>query len=72
MAAMGALKAAAMPAAMPTEVMRRQFLGLSLARRASKLLTPEQMCTVGPSTPSDAPTAELDDAQDKLADSFLE
>ncbi len=42
-AAMGALNAAAMPAAMPTEVIRRQFSGLSLAMRASMLLTPEQM-----------------------------
>ena len=54
-AAMGALKAAAMPAAMPTEVMRFWFAGLSRAIRAKKLLTPAQICTVGPSTPSDAP-----------------
>ncbi len=54
-AAMGALKAAAMPAAMPTEAMRFWFIGLSRAMRARKLLTPAQICTVGPSTPSDAP-----------------
>ncbi len=54
-AAMGALKAAAMPAAMPTDVMRLLFFGLSRAARARKLLTPAQICTVGPSTPSDAP-----------------
>ncbi len=52
---MGALKAAAMPAAMPTEAMRLLFTGLSRATRARKLLTPAQICTVGPSTPSDAP-----------------
>ena len=54
-AAMGALKAAAMPAAMPTDAMRRQFFGLRRNARASRLLTPAQICTVGPSRPSDAP-----------------
>ena len=42
-------------AAMPTEAMRFWFVGLSRAMRARKLLTPAQICTVGPSTPSDAP-----------------
>ena len=54
-AAMGALKAAAMPADMPTEAMRRRFSGLSRAARANMLLTPAQTCTVGPSRPSEAP-----------------
>jgi len=54
-AAMGALKAAAIPAAMPTEAMRRVFLGLSRASLASMLLTPAQTCTVGPSSPREAP-----------------
>jgi hypothetical protein len=35
---MGALKAAAMPAAIPTEAKRREFLGPSRAMRASMLL----------------------------------
>ena len=55
MAAIGALKAAAMPAAIPTDVMRRQFCGLSRAALAIRLLTPAQIWTVGPSRPSDAP-----------------
>ena len=71
-AAMGALKAAAMPAAMPTEAMRRRFLGLSRATRARKLLTPAQICTVGPSTPSDAPLPKLHRAQHKLANRLLQ
>jgi len=54
-AAMGALNAAAMPAAMPTEAIRREFLGPSRASRESMLLTPAQTCTVGPSRPSEAP-----------------
>jgi hypothetical protein len=44
-----------MPAAMPTEVIRRVFLGPSRTSRASMLLTPAQTCTVGPSRPSEAP-----------------
>ena len=54
-AAIGALKAAAIPAAIPTDVMRRRYWGFNLAARASRLLTPAQICTVGPSRPSDAP-----------------
>ena len=54
-AAMGALKAAAMPAAIPTDVIRLRYCGFNLAARASRLLTPAQICTVGPSRPSDAP-----------------
>ena len=54
-AAIGALNAAAIPAAMPTDVMRRLFTGLSRAMRDRKLLTPAQICTVGPSTPRLAP-----------------
>ena len=71
-AAIGALKAAAMPAAMPTEVIRRLFSGLSRATRARILLTPAQICTVGPSTPSDAPRPKLQRAQNKLADRLLQ
>src|SRR5579863_1221740 len=55
MAAMGALKAAAIPADIPTDVIRRRYWGRSLAARASRLLTPAQIGTVGPSRPSDAP-----------------
>ncbi len=54
-AAIGALNAAAIPAAIPTDVSRRWFTGPSPAARASMLLTPAHICTVGPSSPSDAP-----------------
>jgi hypothetical protein len=40
---------------MPTEAIRLRFVALSRAARASKLLTPAQICTVGPSSPNDAP-----------------
>ena len=42
-AAMGALNAAAMPAAIPTDAIRLQFVGLRRAARARRLLTPAQM-----------------------------
>ena len=71
-AAMGALKAAAMPAAMPTEVMRFWFFGLSRAMRARKLLTPAQICTVGPFHAQRSSAAELDRAQHELANRLLD
>ena len=54
-AAMGALKAAAIPAATPTDAMRRRFCRERLAIRPSRLEMPAQICTVGPSRPSEAP-----------------
>ncbi len=54
-AAMGALKAAAMPAAAPTGMRRRMVFGDTPTTRPRELATPAQICTVGPSRPSDEP-----------------
>ena len=54
-AAMGALKAAAMPAATPTGSRRRALFAGRPVARASRLVAPAQICTVGPSRPSEAP-----------------
>ncbi len=54
-AAIGALKAAAMPAAAPTGSSRLKWSRESAAARPSRLAMPAQICTVGPSRPSDAP-----------------
>jgi hypothetical protein len=54
-AAIGALKAAAMPAATPTGMSLRVLEGGSDVARDSTLAVAAQMCTVGPSRPSDAP-----------------
>jgi hypothetical protein len=70
MEAIGALNAAAMPAAIPTLAMRRRYMGLSRAERASRLLTPAQICTVGPSRPSDAPEPIWNGAENEFADGF--
>jgi len=52
---MGALKAAAMPAAAPTGMRRRRLRGERLPKRPRVLARPQQICTVGPSRPNDAP-----------------
>jgi len=54
-AAMGALNAAAMPAAAPTGKRRRRLRGETPTTRPSMLAMPAQICTVGPSRPSDPP-----------------
>ena len=54
-AAMGALKAAAMPAAAPTGMSRRRAFGETPVMRPRRLAMPAQICTVGPSRPSDEP-----------------
>jgi hypothetical protein len=54
-AAIGALKAAAIPAAAPTGTSRRWLLGDSANARPIPLATVEQICTVGPSRPSEEP-----------------
>ena len=55
-AAIGALNAAAMPAAAPTGIRRRTVLRRDAGRaRPSELAMPAQICTVGPSRPSDEP-----------------
>ena len=54
-AVMGALKAAANPAAAPTGAMRRNFSRDSFRRRPSAEARPAPICSAGSSGPSDCP-----------------
>ena len=67
MAAMGALNAAATPAAPPTGKSRRTLRGESANHLPSAVESAAHMCTVGPSRPSDAPAPTWTDVMKNLA-----